>query len=116
MNQPAEIGDDQFQSEVLKAPGIVLVFFWASWCAPCKMLNPLLEEIAQDPELTVRVLRLDIAQHRRVFEESKLQNIPALRLFVNGQYHSQKIGPIPRFVLRRWLAEAAAQSAESEPL
>lgn len=112
MNQPVEISDDQFQSEVLKAPGVVLVFFWASWCAPCKMLNPLLEEITKDPELTVRVARIDIAQHRRVFEESKLQNIPALRLFVDGQYHSEKIGPIPRFVLRRWLMEASAQIKE----
>lgn len=105
--KPKEITDQSFQTEVLDVSGAVLVFFWAGWCAPCKMLFPLLGEICEDPKLSLRVCQINIEEEKAIFQQYKLQNIPAMLLFMNGQYHSQRIGPIPRFALKAWIAKSS---------
>lgn len=103
---PQEITDQSFREEVLNASGTVLVLFWARSRAPCKMLFPILEEICEDPELALRVCRLNIENEKAIFRQYGLENLPAMLLFVEGQYHSRKIGPIPRFVLKAWISKA----------
>ena len=106
MSELIELTDESFEEQVLEAAGPVLVLFWAPWCRPCKMLFPLLEELHNDVlEPKLKLCQLDIEKERKIFHSYGLANIPALILFVDGQIHSQKIGPVPRFVLRRWMAE-----------
>lgn len=110
--KPKEITDQSFQTEVLEASGAVLVFFWAHWCAPCKMLVPLLSEISEDPEMALRVCQLNIEDEKTTFQRYKLENLPAMLLFIDGQYHSQRIGPIPRFALKAWIKKSVSAGFE----
>jgi thioredoxin 1 len=87
-----EVTDTNFQDEVLKSNTPVLVDFWAEWCGPCKMIAPIVDEIAKKYEGKLRVGKMDVDMQPNVVESLGIQGIPTLILFKNGQPVTQVVG------------------------
>jgi thioredoxin 1 len=90
------VTDDTFEEEVLNSPEPVLVDYWANWCAPCKMIAPLLEEIAEEYAGKIKIAKLDIDQNRAVTERFKVRGIPTLMLFKGGEPEATKVGAVSK--------------------
>lgn len=87
---------DTFAQEVLQSQQPVLVDFWAPWCGPCKMIAPVLEDLASEYGDQLKVVKLDVQTHQSVAAEYGVRNIPALFVFKNGQIVDRQVGAVPR--------------------
>ncbi|KAA6186281.1 thioredoxin TrxA [Thiohalocapsa marina] len=90
------VTDDTFEQEVLQSDKPVLVDYWANWCAPCKMIAPVLEEIAAEYAGRLRIAKIDIDQNRAVTERYNVRGIPTLILFKNGEAEAIKVGAVSK--------------------
>jgi len=81
-----------FETEVLKAPGIVLVDFFASWCGPCQMLSPVIDELAGNPPADSSVFKVDVDVAPELASKYGVMSIPALRVFKNGEVVGEATG------------------------
>ena len=88
--------DDTFENDVLKSPVPVLVDFWADWCGPCKMIAPLLDEIAGDYKGRLKVAKLNIDQNSQTPPKFGIRGIPTLLLFKNGEVEATKVGALSK--------------------
>ncbi|MGQ9887470.1 MAG: thioredoxin [Aggregatilineales bacterium] len=91
-----EVTADNFQAEVLESETPVLVDFWAEWCGPCKMIAPIVEEIAAEYEGKLRVGKLDADQHSDILMQYQIMGIPTLILFKGGQAVERFVGYQPK--------------------
>ena len=83
---------DNFSQEVLESSQPVLVDFWAEWCGPCKMLSPILDELAQEYDGRVRIGKVNIDEHQNLATQFGIRSIPTLLLFQKGQVADQIVG------------------------
>ena len=90
------LSDDTFENDVLKSPVPVLVDFWADWCGPCKMIAPLLDEIAGEYKGRLKVAKLNIDQNNRTPPTFGIRGIPTLLLFKNGEVEATKVGALSK--------------------
>ncbi|VXC48825.1 thioredoxin TrxA [Massilia sp. 9I] len=90
------ITDANFDAEVLKSERPVLVDFWAEWCGPCKMIAPILEEVAQQYEGKLVVAKVDVDANQAVPAKFGIRGIPTLILFKNGVAAAQKVGAMAK--------------------
>ncbi|MCC2973260.1 thioredoxin TrxA [Massilia sp. IC2-476] len=90
------ITDANFDTEVLKSERPVLVDFWAEWCGPCKMIAPILEEVAQQYEGKLVVAKVDVDANQAVPAQFGIRGIPTLILFKNGAPAAQKVGAMAK--------------------
>lgn len=97
------ITDDTFEEEVLKASGPVLVDYWAEWCGPCKMIGPVLEQIATEYSGRIRVAKLNIDENPRTPPKYGIRGIPTLMLFKNGQVEATKVGAMSKSQLSAFI-------------
>ncbi|EFC81693.1 thioredoxin [Parafrankia sp. EUN1f] len=98
------VTDDTFATEVLKSDKPVLVDFWAEWCGPCKMVAPVLEEIAKEHGEKLRIVKLNIDDNPQVAREYQIMSIPTMAVFVNGEVDRTIVGAKPKAALLRDLA------------
>ena len=101
------VTDDTFEQDVLKSDEPVLVDYWANWCAPCKMIAPVLEEIAEEYAGRVKVAKLDIDENRAVTERFNVRGIPTLILFKNGEVVDQVTGAVSKSNLKEMIDSKA---------
>jgi thioredoxin 1 len=101
-----KVSDDTFDSEVLKASGPVVVDFWAEWCGPCKMIGPVLDEIAGAMEGKVKIVKLNVDESPATAQKYGIMSIPTLMIFKNGEMASRQIGAAPRAKLEQWITAA----------
>jgi thioredoxin 1 len=94
--KPIEITDINFQHEVLNSETPVLVDFWAVWCGPCKMIAPVVEEIAKEYDGRLKVGKLDVDNNPEVSMKLGIRSIPTLMVFKGGKVVEQIIGAIPK--------------------
>jgi thioredoxin 1 len=92
MKPTIEINDGNFETEVLKSSQPVLVDFWAEWCGPCKMLAPLLDEIAVEQGGRVKVAKVNVDDHPALAARFGIHSIPTLLYFADGELRHQTVG------------------------
>ncbi len=93
------INENEFENEVLKGNGVVVVDFFATWCGPCKMLAPVLEEV-QDEMKSVKIVKIDIDQNPDAAAEYGVKNIPTIKIFKDGKELTTNVGFMPKESLK----------------
>ncbi|VXD18604.1 thioredoxin family protein [Planktothrix paucivesiculata] len=102
-NHPLVIQDSEFDSEVLKAEPPVLVYFWAGWCGPCRLVSPSMEAIATTYSDRLKVVKMEIDLNPITVKSYKVEGVPALKLFKAGEVIQSHEGAIPKSKLIDWL-------------
>lgn len=95
--------DDSFGTKVLQAEGAILVDFWAEWCGPCKMIAPILDEIAEEFEGKLTVTKLNIDENPATAPKYGIRGIPTLLLFKSGEVAATKVGALSKGQLKEFL-------------
>ncbi len=94
-----------FEAEVVKSAIPVVVDFWAEWCGPCRMIAPILKELAKDYKDKLKVVKINVDQEPDLASRYTIQSIPTLLFFKGGQLVKQQIGAVPRPVLEKIVKE-----------
>ncbi|MCC8986300.1 MAG: thioredoxin TrxA [Candidatus Contendobacter sp.] len=97
------ITDDTFEAEVLKAEQPVLVDYWAEWCGPCRMIAPILDEIAAEYADRVKICKLNVDENQNTPPKYGIRGIPTLMLFRNGNVDATKVGAVSKSQLAAFL-------------
>lgn len=100
---PAEVSDSTFKDEVLDSNVPVLVDFWAPWCGPCRMVAPVVEEIATQYEGQVKVVKLNTDENPNIASQYGIRSIPTLMIFKGGQRVDMVVGAVPKTTLANTL-------------
>jgi len=97
------VTDDSFDAEVLKASGPVLVDFWATWCGPCKMIAPVLDELAEEYAGKLKICKVDVDANPNTAPKYNVKGIPTLIIFKNGNVEAKKVGAISKSQLAAFI-------------
>jgi thioredoxin 1 len=97
-----EITDKDFKQEVLDSNQLVLIDFWAPWCGPCKMLGPILEDLAQEVS-NVKIVKINIDENLEVPSQLGIRSIPTMMLYKGGENIATKIGVLPKNSIKEWI-------------
>jgi len=97
------VTDDSFESEVLKSDAPVLVDYWADWCGPCKMIAPILDEIAEEYAGKIKIAKLNIDDNPQTPPRYGIRGIPTLMLFKSGNVEATKVGAVSKSQLTAFI-------------
>ena len=97
------ITDSSFDEEIKNSKVPILVEFWAEWCGPCKIIGPILEEIALEQESKIKIFKLNIDENPETPQKFGVRGIPTLMLFKDGKLVDTKVGSLPKNMLESWL-------------
>ena len=113
----AEAGDDDFVAVAERASIPVLVDFWATWCGPCRMVSPALEQLATERAGVIKLVKVDVDRAPSLGQRFQIQAVPTLLVLRGGEVAARQPGAAPVAVLRRWLDDALTepQTPEKEP-
>ena len=99
MGDLLQVTDDTFEEEIVKSDLPAVVDFWAAWCGPCRMVGPVVEELAKEYEGRIKVAKMDVDQNRETPAKFGIRNIPTLIFFKDGEVANTIIGAQPKSAL-----------------
>ncbi|MYK39718.1 MAG: thioredoxin [Gemmatimonadetes bacterium] len=108
VSEPIVLTDDNFSAEVINASRPVLVDFWATWCGPCRMIAPIVQELSSEYEGRAKVGKLDVDAAQKTAAEFGIRSIPTLLIFKEGKVADQIIGAVPKGQITEKLEAALA--------
>lgn len=108
MSEPIVLSDDNFSTEVLNADQPVLVDFWATWCGPCRVIAPIVQQLSSEYEGRAKVCKLDVDEAQKTAAEFGIRSIPTLLIFKEGKVADQIIGAVPKGQITEKLETALA--------
>ncbi len=97
------VTDATFEQEVLQSDQPVLVDYWAEWCGPCKMIDPILRELADEYTDTLKVAKVNIDENQQIAGQFKIRGIPTLMVFAGGKVQGMKVGAVTKGVLKEFI-------------
>ncbi|KAB2878860.1 thioredoxin [bacterium] len=111
MSHPVILSDDNFENEVIKSGKAVMVDFWATWCAPCRMIAPVVEEMAKEYDGQAKICKIDVDANPGVASKYGIMSIPSILFFNHGKLVDKIVGAVPKTQLVSKLQGAMAQVA-----
>jgi thioredoxin 1 len=108
MANTTAVNDANFEAEVEKQPGLTIVDFWATWCGPCRMIAPVLDQLATEYQGKVKVAKLDVDTNIKTATRFNVRSIPLLLFFKDGKVVDQIVGAVPRQHIESKLQQHAA--------
>jgi thioredoxin 1 len=99
----AKVSDTSFDADVLKSKEPVLVDFWAEWCGPCRIVSPVLEEVAGELAGKLKVVKLNVDENPQTASKYGIMSIPTLMIFKGGEMASRQIGAAPKSKIVQWI-------------
>ena len=103
--KPIEVTDGTFGSEIESGTGLSLVDFWATWCGPCRMVAPIVEQLAQEHQGNLKVAKVDVDANQGVATRYNIRSIPSILFFKDGKHVDTVVGAVPKSILDRKIAE-----------
>ena len=91
-----QVTDDQFEGEIEKHDGLAMVDFWAEWCGPCKVIAPVVEQLAHEYDGKVKVAKLDVDANQKTAMRFNVRSIPSILFFKDGQHIDTVVGAVPK--------------------
>jgi thioredoxin 2 len=110
-----DAGDDDFEEVVVASSVPVLVDLWAEWCGPCRMVSPVLEQLAHGRAGHLKLVKVDVDKSPRIANRFDARSIPTLLLMDHGKVLSRQVGAAPAHVLEKWVDDTLAKDAGSGP-
>ncbi|NSW95993.1 thioredoxin [bacterium] len=105
MSNIIETDDSNFESEVLKSDIPVIVDFWAPWCAPCKAIAPILEQISDEQGDKIKIVKVNVDDNQKYAADFGIRSIPTLLIFNKGELKNQIVGSIPKAEIEKFIME-----------
>ena len=105
MSLVLNVTDDSFETEVLKSDKPVLIDFWAEWCGPCKVLGPIIDDVAPEFEGKVRFTKINIDENPNTAPKYGIRGIPTMLLFKDGELKATKVGATTKSNIISWIKE-----------
>ena len=105
MADEVTVTSSNFDAEVVKSAGPVVADFWAEWCGPCKMIAPVLKDLARDYKDKIKIAKIDVDAEIELAQQFNIVSIPTILVFSKGQVVKQQIGAVPRPALEKMIKE-----------
>jgi len=105
MSDIAQITDDSFEADVLNSDIPVLIDFWATWCGPCKMIAPILEQISEDMAGKIKICKIDVDTNTEMASKFNVRGVPTLMIFKDGNLEASKVGVLSKPQLTQFIEE-----------
>ncbi len=100
-----DVGDADFEKEVLRSKEPVVVDVWAEWCGPCRMYSPIIDEVSKDLSGKIKFVKVNADFNEKISTKYNIRSIPTTMLFVNGEMKAINVGAVPKEVLKKWISQ-----------
>ncbi len=103
--EPIEVTEDTFADEIEGAEGLAMVDFWAEWCGPCRMVGPIVEELASEYADRLKVGKVDVDENQGIAQRFNIRSIPSILFFKDGEHVDTVVGAVPKAQLEQKIEE-----------